>query len=265
MRPVKYLASAFLLCMLFSSGFSADASSGFEAEQGMVAGYSNPALFGLSAMRVVILPNSVMFPGTVESTDMVRRIEKRLIETDGRLQNVLQQGYAARYLNVPVLRININRIVISQNELPIYLISTVFSVEIFSAGNVVSTMQIDAWSRTETIRPSNVNSEYDAVLSVLLKHAELFAKDAGRANPVSGANVSSGNEALVTSEPVKEVVAEEAEPVKPIEYVGSKNSKVFHKSDCPWVQRILPANLIRYASREEAIAAEKKPCKKCKP
>ncbi len=48
-------------------------------------------------------------------------------------------------------------------------------------------------------------------------------------------------------------------------YLASKNSKVFHKSDCPSAGRIEPKNLVGYASREEAIKAGRRPCKRCKP
>jgi hypothetical protein len=48
-------------------------------------------------------------------------------------------------------------------------------------------------------------------------------------------------------------------------YVASKNSKVFHKADCPSARNIKPENLIPYSSREEAIAAGKKPCERCNP
>lgn len=49
------------------------------------------------------------------------------------------------------------------------------------------------------------------------------------------------------------------------QYVASKNSDVFHKADCRWVEKISPANLVGYNSRDEAIQAGKRPCKWCKP
>ena len=48
-------------------------------------------------------------------------------------------------------------------------------------------------------------------------------------------------------------------------YFASKKSAVFHKPDCKSVATISAANLVNYASREEAIAAGKKPCSICKP
>jgi len=48
-------------------------------------------------------------------------------------------------------------------------------------------------------------------------------------------------------------------------YVGSKNSKVFHRSECHFVKRILPENTVKFDSREKAIKRGKRPCKTCNP
>ncbi len=48
-------------------------------------------------------------------------------------------------------------------------------------------------------------------------------------------------------------------------YVASKNSAVFHKAACKSAAKISEKNLVRYASRDEAIAAGKKPCAECRP
>jgi phosphatidylserine/phosphatidylglycerophosphate/cardiolipin synthase-like enzyme len=48
-------------------------------------------------------------------------------------------------------------------------------------------------------------------------------------------------------------------------FVSSKNSAVFHKSGCKSAAKISPKNLIHYNTRDEAIAAGKKPCHECNP
>lgn len=53
-------------------------------------------------------------------------------------------------------------------------------------------------------------------------------------------------------------------PSSPGGYVASKNSEVFHKPECSNAQRIKPANLIRFKTRDEAAAA-KRPAKDCNP
>ena len=48
-------------------------------------------------------------------------------------------------------------------------------------------------------------------------------------------------------------------------YAASSKSDVFHKAGCKSVARVSAANLVKYATREEAIAAGKSPCAVCKP
>ncbi|MFH1613491.1 MAG: Ada metal-binding domain-containing protein [Planctomycetota bacterium] len=55
------------------------------------------------------------------------------------------------------------------------------------------------------------------------------------------------------------------ESPKELSFVASKNSKVFHRSDCLSAKNILPDNLVHYKTRTEAINAGKKPCKRCNP
>jgi phosphatidylserine/phosphatidylglycerophosphate/cardiolipin synthase-like enzyme len=48
-------------------------------------------------------------------------------------------------------------------------------------------------------------------------------------------------------------------------FVASVNSKVFHRPGCKSAAKIAEKNLVRYASREEAIKAGKTPCAQCSP
>ncbi len=48
-------------------------------------------------------------------------------------------------------------------------------------------------------------------------------------------------------------------------FVASKNSEIFHKSTCPSAKRIAVGNIVGYKTRQEAIEAGKRPCKRCKP
>ncbi len=48
-------------------------------------------------------------------------------------------------------------------------------------------------------------------------------------------------------------------------YVGSTGNIRFHRPTCRYVKRILPENLIRFASRDEAVAKDYVPCGTCRP
>jgi phosphatidylserine/phosphatidylglycerophosphate/cardiolipin synthase-like enzyme len=49
------------------------------------------------------------------------------------------------------------------------------------------------------------------------------------------------------------------------DYVASKNSGTFHRSNCQSAAKISPRNVVRYKTRDEAIRDGKKPCDDCKP
>lgn len=69
----------------------------------------------------------------------------------------------------------------------------------------------------------------------------------------------------ITTVPKEQVKPVTKPAVAEYKYVASKNSKVFHKSDCVWVQRIAPKNMVYYKTRDEAVNDGKRPCKTCKP
>lgn len=48
-------------------------------------------------------------------------------------------------------------------------------------------------------------------------------------------------------------------------YVASRNSAVFHRANCRSAAKISAENAVRYASRDAALQAGKKPCQECKP
>jgi hypothetical protein len=47
--------------------------------------------------------------------------------------------------------------------------------------------------------------------------------------------------------------------------VASRSSGVFHRAGCKGAAKISEKNLVRYATREEAIRAGKQPCHECNP
>ena len=50
-----------------------------------------------------------------------------------------------------------------------------------------------------------------------------------------------------------------------VDFVGSTRSQVFHRSDCGGGQRIVATNLVRFATREAALASGRRPAEDCHP
>jgi hypothetical protein len=57
------------------------------------------------------------------------------------------------------------------------------------------------------------------------------------------------------------------DPSQPVQdgFVASGNSQVFHRATCDSAAEIAEKNIVRYATRDEAIKAGKRPCADCGP
>ena len=92
------------------------------------------------------------------------------------------------------------------------------------------------------------------------RHAEHCEAYAGRAaKEADPAPVPAANE----DQPAKKRV--EAADGVAAGFVSSKNSQVFHRPGCESADKISAKNVVRYATRDEAIAAGKRPCQECRP
>ncbi len=54
-------------------------------------------------------------------------------------------------------------------------------------------------------------------------------------------------------------------PQNAVAYVASVHREPFHSPGCRWAQKISPANLQSFSTRNEAINASHRPCKVCRP
>ncbi len=71
---------------------------------------------------------------------------------------------------------------------------------------------------------------------------------------------------LYVAESFDRSIIEEEEPTEPIvQYIGNKNSKVFHRLDCSSVKEMKDKNKVEFYSRDEAIEMHYKPCGACNP
>ena len=101
------------------------------------------------------------------------------------------------------------------------------------------------------IRSPELAAKYTANWKVHADHSDSYA---GRTEGYSQTH---------RAEPANPV----APPTTPVTegYVASKNSQVFHKADCKSAAKISEKNLVRYNTRDEAVAAGKNPCHECNP
>ena len=59
--------------------------------------------------------------------------------------------------------------------------------------------------------------------------------------------------------------SENGEPRQQVKYIGCSGTMVFHTTDCRYREIIKPENRVEFFSLEEALGADYRPCKVCKP
>jgi len=105
----------------------------------------------------------------------------------------------------------------------------------------------------------------EAVRKNLETMVDSFINDCRAANPQAGgpSAAGAGGESPTTAKASSAPDSDSQTPEQ--KYVASTSGTVFHRPDCRWAQNISPANLVTYASKDEAVKSGKRPCKSCKP
>lgn len=159
----------------------------------------------------------------------------------------------------PVLRIFVD-FLCKNGEPPIaYCVQTCFwrTVNLRWRNGSSSTVIAPVWNTDAEIELLGSSAWRDETQAAVLKQADMFlaAWKAALTYDPSGGIVWSATDSL------------EVDAVRALgcPYVASKSSSVFHSADCRMAGNIASDNLVGYNSREDAVAAGKRPCKTCNP
>jgi hypothetical protein len=241
-------------------------------------GRPHPELAGIDRLYVGIAINKQYVGVTPDIDDpqkngfvwkeLETRVMNKLLESDikvvGNIKTAITVGL--NISEISELRVDIDMLKLSDSQ------QYVFHTQTFLSRNVVLKHQpslglkADVWGSDPVMQAVSVEGIPTTITNEVLEQIDAFIADYRTANPLWRKTTDTNDISAVL--PV--VVPRQTTPViKPptaeYKYVASKNSKVFHKPDCPWAQKIKPANLVTFSTREQAIAAGKRPCKQCQP
>lgn len=260
MKIKKYcLSIAIVIGILYTAGLSEVEISQPEVEP-ILLSRPNPTLAGIDNLFVTIIHAGEEPKGLVW--------EKLKTEINNRLNQsgikVFTPEPGVRYkLPIwPELKICVDILKLEQSQQYVFHIQTMLAKNIYLEVEPKLQQKADIWKTEPVMQAVSAESIPAAVTSAALEQVEAFIHAYLAANPPNKQHLdlydSSKSEKEQLKPPVKSIPAE-------YKYVASKNSKVFHKPSCPWAERIKPENLIGYSSRDEAIKAGKRPCKRCNP
>lgn len=162
----------------------------------------------------------------------------------------------------PLLRVNVHIVDLDDNR-SICFVRTCLTRTVCLAEDCSASFKAVVWETppaVETLDRSTLQTELAKIVS---EQAKSFAHSYILSNPRLLPDVDKSSQKQ-TSRATSSPAAKQPVQSQP-EFVASKNSQVFHKPGCPFAQKIASKNLVTYNSRDEAIAAGKRPCKSCNP
>jgi hypothetical protein len=175
-------------------------------------------------------------------------------------------------LPVSILRIDVDMLKLDDLQQYVMRIQTSLAIEVSLANEPKRSMKADIWWTVPAMQVVSIEEMPAKVTEVVLHQVDRFIESYFAVNPPNK-RPSDANLSVVAPAKTDDISMAPKEQVKPAakstlaeyKYVASKNSKVFHRPDCSWAKRIKPENLIGYNSRDEAINAGKRPCRRCNP
>jgi hypothetical protein len=227
-----------------------------------VFGEQNPMIADVRAVSVTIdhaglEPNKPL----INWTELEAQIVIKLKEAEMRVPAKIAKGSI-----IPDLRITIMMLTIPETEQVVFHIQT--SLYRFVAITERSGFRISApvWMSSATMQSVAATEANDVITKAALRHVEAFIKAWKAAQTKTSAQANENNNGMGQNPTLQTATAAATGAAQTEKtYVASKNSKVFHLASCPTAKTISAENLITFASREDAVASGRRPCKKCNP
>jgi hypothetical protein len=235
-------------------------SSHVFAQQGLSGDIKpNPALAGIDELSVILTP--------ADSEPNADGLKRASIKTEV-ISQLYDAGFKISRSSADAPELNIKLTVLKFESIEQYVVSVqtslVRSVTLVNGDERFSVVA-DVWKMDSGIRIMAAGKIVDEIPVIVREQVQAFI--ASCPPMVSVEKKPDVNQPRPQSR--KASVDKDTKPVKQqaveATFVASKNSQVFHKASCPSAKRISTGNLVSYATRDEAIAAGKRPCERCNP
>jgi hypothetical protein len=249
---ISHLLTTAVLFFIFSSHVF--------AQQGLSGDIKpNPALAGIEELSVIITsadpePNADSLKRANIKTEVIRRL--------------YDAGFRIGHSSADASELNIRLTVLKIESIEQYVVlvrmSLVRSVTLVNGDERLSVVA-DVWKMDSGIRIIAAGKIVDEIPAIVREQVQAFiAACPPMVSVEKKPDVNQPRQQLRKTTDEKDTKPAKQQPVES-KFVASKNSQVFHKASCASAKRISPNNLVSYATRDEAIAAGKKPCERCNP
>jgi hypothetical protein len=211
-----------------------------------------PNLAGIDALHVIILHSD-----SEPNVDGLNWVELESKVTDKLEEAGIEQIDAVGGgLNVHELRVYVNLLELAQAGRYVFFVRTAVARAVRLNDLQVPVFKTDVWHTAASMQVVSKEDLSEDITDVVLEQVDVFVHSCPPADSFKTSPAANQKEQTDTSVQSQEFVGK---------FVASRNSSVFHKPDCGSATRISQDNLVIYDTREEAIAAGKRPCKSCNP
>lgn len=243
----------------------------------------NPALCDINCLYVTVCTHPQFYwpvdANVLTASRLIERVESALRHagidscadinsTEGAsLKKIYEKKFKGtsdlrfRHPDFPELRLDIDFCPMKDANQFIFRVQVSLAKKLPLGENSAYYIMADVWKSEPVMRLISKANLPDNLTKTVLEQVRVFiaAQSASKpsdVNQISPQFIKSSVELNTKSEKQKDVEAT---------FVASKNSQVFHKASCSSAKTISPNNLVSYATRDEAIAAGKRPCERCNP
>lgn len=240
-----------------------------EKASNRLIGQANPGVSGIGAVKMVVTPSgeekamdSAFWKGLeVKVGEKLKGSGLKVYDPNQSDQSAMAFDMPEFIVDIDVLRFEGEQVFFSIRASlarPVYIV-----ISDAGLGGVKPGVMVKAavWTVASSIIPATTEDLRGRITEAALQQAEAFIAvwvgsiPPDKMGPNANATIV---EKRASDGPVGSASSEG-------QYVGSKNSSVFHSAGCQSVKRISAKNLVVYKTRSEAIKAGKRPCKVCKP
>ena len=238
-----------------------------EHDEHTLLGNANPFLTGIDRLYAVILPLDIQSNNQSSLWQQLQlKLEQQLNKAGIKIISVPVFDSGLRAYDIPELRVYIDMLKSAEHQQYVFRIQTSLARAVCLTEKESLLFKADVWRVAPSMQLVSEESMSKTVTDVVLEQIEEFI----HAYLVANQQSSQPSVGQIKDPAPATTRRERAEPaVKTpaarFSYVASKNSKVFHNSECQWAEKIRPENLVGYNSKDEAIRAGRRPCKTCNP
>lgn len=257
MKTVKVvLISVVLYSFLSSIGLS---ESKFHLPDGKRA---NPiALKGIKLFSLDIVSSEVV---PLSAKEEIKAVIEEKFKKSGLPLFIPKSGVMYKLPQLAELKIVLEIIEPNDSDSYIFRVQTFLSRRIQLTEEKSVNFRTDVWKTDVYFFETDKQDMIDKLKKAIMGQTQKFIDSYNIAKDIEKENSVQVSEAAV--EPVKkEADAVAKSSVAAHRYVASKNSKVFHKSDCSSAARIKKANLVSFDTKSVVVNTGRRPCKICKP